>query len=103
VTVTPREGRTTLRIVERLREPVRAIYGVICGAGGLGLGGAIFGNAANQGDVGAGFFALGLVGGLAFLISRSAVDEYSRKRQTKTKALVEALGAQARELAKPKK
>jgi len=28
--------------VERLKEPMRSIYGVICGAGGLGLGGAGF-------------------------------------------------------------
>jgi serine/threonine-protein kinase len=103
ITVTPREGRTTLRIVERLKEPMRSIYGVICGAGGLGLGGAIFGNAAAHGDVGLGLFALGLVGSLSYLISRSAADEYSKKRQVKSKALLEALGAQARELAKPRK
>ena len=103
VTVTPREGRTTLRVVERLREPVRAIYGVICGAGGLGIGGAAFGTVASSGDVGAGFFLGGIIGLLSLLISRSAADEYSKKRQEKTKALVEAIGAQARELAKLRK
>jgi hypothetical protein len=40
---------------------------------------------------------------MAYLISRTSVDEYSKKRQAKTKALVEALGAQARELARPTK
>jgi serine/threonine-protein kinase len=102
-TVTPRQGRTTLRVVERLKEPIRTIYGLICGAGGLGLGGAIFGNAAAHGNVDAGLMGLGLVGGLAFLISRAAVDEYSKKRQNITRGLTESLAAQARELAKPKK
>jgi serine/threonine-protein kinase len=103
VTVSPRDGRTTLRVVERLKEPIRTIYGVLCGAGGLGLGGALFGNAAAHNNTAAGFVALGLVGGMAYLFSRAASDEYSKKRQTRTKALVEALGAQARELARPKK
>jgi hypothetical protein len=90
-------------VVERLKEPMRAIYGVICGAGGLGLGGAFFGSAAAHGDLAAGSVALALAGTMAYLISRTSVDEYSKKRQAKTKALVEALGAQARELARPTK
>lgn len=103
VTVSPREDRTTLRVVEKLKEPIRAIYGVICGAGGLGLGGAFFGSAAAHGNMSTGFLGLGLIGGLAFLISRAAVDEYSKRRQNVARALTEALGTQARELAKPKK
>jgi hypothetical protein len=79
------------------------MYGVICGVGGLGVGGAIFGSVAASGDPGAGIFMGGVIGLLSFLISRSAVDEYSKKRQGKTRALLEALGAQARELAKPPK
>ena len=103
VTVTPRDGRTTLRVVERLKEPVNAMYGVICGAGGLGLGGAMIASAAAHGDISVGVALAGVAGLLSYLISRTAADEYSRKRQVKTKALVEALGAQARELAKPRK
>jgi hypothetical protein len=58
---------------------------------------------AAHGDISVGVALAGVAGLLSYLISRTAVDEYSRKRQVKTKALVEALGAQARELAKPRK
>ena len=103
VTVTPREGRTTIRIVERLKEPVVSMYAAICGTGGLGLGGAVFGSMAAGGHVGAGTMIAGVAALFSYLVSRTASDEYSKKRQVKSKALLEALGAQARELAKPRK
>jgi hypothetical protein len=103
VIVSPKDGRTTLRVVEQLREPIRAMYGSICGIGGLGIGGAIFGSMAAHGDLGAGSMMAGIAALLSFLISRSSADEYSKKRQAKAKELLDALGAQARELAKPGK
>jgi hypothetical protein len=43
------------------------------------------------------------VAGLAYLIARSNADEYSMKRQRKVRDLLDAVAAQARELARPKK
>ena len=110
VAVTPREGRTTIRVVERLKEPIKAIYGVIVGTGGLGVGGMVFGSAVanaapwNRGEAFSfGLVAWGLVASLSYLIARAASDEYSKKRQVKAKELLDALAAQARELAKPRK
>jgi hypothetical protein len=40
---------------------------------------------------------------LSYLIARAASDEYSKKRQVKAKEMLDALAAQARELAKPRK
>ncbi|MEO5568189.1 MAG: hypothetical protein ABIR92_06840, partial [Gemmatimonadaceae bacterium] len=105
VSVTPREGRTTIRVTELLKEPIKGIYGLIMGAGGGGLGGMFFGStvASNGALVAAGLTMWGLIGALSFLAARTAHDEYSKKRQAKAKELLEALAAQTRELARPAK
>ena len=103
VTITPREGRTTLRVVERLKEPIRAMYGVFCGAIGLGFGGAMFANFVAKGRLDDAFGIGGIVFAIAYVIARSSADDYSKKRQVKAKSLIEAITAQARELAKPTK
>lgn len=102
VSVTPREGRTTIRVEELLKHPIKSMYGLIMGAGGGGLGGMFFGSIASDGSsIPAGLAAWGMLGLLSFLAARTAHDEYSKKRQVKAKELLEALAAQTRELAKP--
>lgn len=110
VAITPRDGRTTLRVMERLKEPINSIYGAIIGAGGIGVGGAFFGNFMahsvswnRSGAVGFGLMVWFLIAALSYLTARAASDTYSEKRQAKAKELLEALAAQARELAKPTK
>jgi serine/threonine-protein kinase len=101
VSVTPRDGRTTVRVVELLTHPIKAIYGAIMGVVGLGFGGAVFGSMGN--DPSAGLMSFATIAGLSYLFARTTSDEYSKKRQAKTKELLEAVAAQARELAKPTK
>ena len=103
VAVTPRDGRTTIRVSELLKQPIGAIYGVVIGAFGGGVGGMVCGGIASTGDSLTGFLAWGAIAGLSVLIARTAADEYGKKRQAKAKELLEALAAQARELANPKK
>jgi eukaryotic-like serine/threonine-protein kinase len=105
VSVSPREGRTTIRVVELLRQPINAMYAVLMGTIGGGLGGMLFGSLARGGSdaIAEGAATWAFMGALSYLIARSTADEYSKKRQTKAKALLESLASQARELARPRK
>jgi serine/threonine-protein kinase len=105
VSVTPREGRTTLRVVELLKQPINAMYGAIMGTIGGGIGGLLFGSMARTGSdgVGAGGMVWALMWTIAFLVARTSSDEYSKKRQNQARLLLDSLAAQARELAKPRK
>lgn len=103
VSVTPRDGRTTIRVTELLKRPVKAMYGAIMGAVGGGIGGAFFGSiVANETTlVAEGLAVWGMIGLLSYLAARTAHDEYSKKRQAKARELLDALAAQTRELARP--
>lgn len=104
VAVVPRAGRTTIRVVEGLKYSMRAIYGGIMGVGGLGIGGATFGNMMAHGaSTGEAVGILAVINLIAFAIARTASDEFSKKRQLKARELLQALADQAREIARPTK
>ena len=104
VTIVPRSGRTTIRVMENLKRPISALYAGIMGVVGLGVGGMSFGSIVRNGenfDFGITWFII--IAGVSALMARTAADGYSKKRQLKARELLDALGAQARELAEPTK
>jgi serine/threonine-protein kinase len=103
VSVMPREGRTTLRVMESLKKPINTIYGLLLGPVGGGGGSLVFAWCAAHQHWGVGLTSWALVFTMSYAIARTAADEYSKKRQSKLMALLESIAAQARELAKPKK
>jgi hypothetical protein len=104
VAIVPRGGRTTIRVAEGLKQTIGAIYGMICGIGTLGVGGATFGSMmAGGAAIGEAAATLAVISLVAFGIARTASDEFSKKRQAKARELLAALGAQAREIAPPGK
>ncbi len=106
--VTPKAGRTTIRVIERLKEPINAIYGVIMGTVGGGVGGlfagSILASRSPYDNSGGEFVFAGLIwmimAATSLIIARSTSDKYSKERQAKAKELLDALASQARELAK---
>jgi serine/threonine-protein kinase len=98
VDVMPRGGRTTLRVMELLKKPRKLIYSVIAGVGGGMFGGSTLVYCAEYGHLSAGLALGSALVVLSLLISRTAADEYSQKRQKEARALLEALAAQARGL-----
>jgi serine/threonine-protein kinase len=103
VSIMPRDGRTTLRVMENLKRTVGMIHGMLLGGVGGGGGALTFAWSAGHKHWGVGLTSWALVFTLSYLIARTATDEFSKKRQSKALSLLESLAAQARELAKPKK
>jgi serine/threonine-protein kinase len=100
VDVIPRGGRTTLRVMEMLKRPIKTIYTIIGGVGGVMFGGSALAYCVEYGHVAAGLVLGGGIVSLALLVARTASDDYSQKRQKEARNLLEGLGAQARGLNK---
>jgi serine/threonine protein kinase len=97
VSVFPRNGKTTIRVSERIGRLAGALFGGIMGGYGGGTGGIWMG-------IGAGAFHSPAYGGLmwagnmviAYVTARTVFGSKSRKRYDTLRALTEMLGAQAR-------
>jgi hypothetical protein len=91
VTITPRNGRTTIRIEEPLRPLTGRLFGGVMGAG-LGSGGIVMG-------IGMSLFnsmpvALGLVGGVvgaSYLVARTVLGRMVRSRGERLERLMSRL------------
>jgi serine/threonine-protein kinase len=97
VSVQPRGGRTTLQVKENFRKIANLIYGASAGLLGLGVGGALAGNAAEHGNPGAAVFSLCLLLTLGLAVGGTTVKGLSERRQKAVRKLVEELGAQTQE------
>jgi hypothetical protein len=93
ITVAPRQGRTTIRVAESIRQIAHTAYGVVLGAGGL-----TFVSVAAEGGFGATAAAMGAITLLAgYAIAGTALREFSTKRKAAIKELLSELAAQVRE------
>jgi len=96
VSVFPRNGKTTIRISERIGKLAGGLFGGIMGGYGGGTAGIWFGIAAKMGHPGYGFMMWGANALIAYGAARTVFGMKSRDRHQKLRTLAEMLGAQAR-------
>ena len=92
VTITPRNGRTTIRIEEPLSHLAGGLFGGLMGGMGGGLSGAAMG--VGMGVFHSGFAALGLVGGVvggAYLLARTIYGRMVQGRGDRLQELMSRL------------
>ena len=95
VTITPRAGRTTVRIEERFGNLVGALFGGIVGGVGGGGGGAAIGVIGGAlGEIGLGLAAAGLAVVGSFLLARTIFRSVARRRVRQLHRLLDALSQQ---------
>jgi hypothetical protein len=98
VTITPRAGKTTVRIEERLGNLVGGLFGGIVGGVGGGGGGAAIGVIGGAlGDIGLGLAAAGLAVAGSFLLARAIFRSVARQRARQLHRLLDALSEQVAE------
>lgn len=105
VSIFPRNGRTTIRVFESMREMYGAIYGGLIGAVGGGLGSLAFGltqaikpwpgHDANI-TLGLGIW-FGIAMPLSFILARFFADRTSEKRQESLLTMIQELAERAKE------
>jgi serine/threonine protein kinase len=96
VSVFPRNGKTTIRVSERIGRLAGALFGGILGGWGGGTTGIWFGIGAHMGHPGFGFLLWGANAMVAYVTARTVFGSKSRARYDKLHTLAELLGAQAR-------
>jgi serine/threonine protein kinase len=96
VSVFPRNGKTTIRVSERIGRLAGAIFGGVMGGWGGGSGGIWIGIGASMGHRGFGLLLWGANAVAAYVTARAVFGSKSQKRHDKLHALAEMLGAQAR-------
>ena len=96
VSVFPRNGKTTIRISERIGKLAGGLFGGIMGGYGGGTAGIWFGIAAKMGHPGYGLIMWGANAVVAYGAARTVFGMKSRGRHEKLRTLAELLGAQAR-------
>lgn len=98
VTITPRAGRTTVRIEERFGNLVGGLFGGIVGGVGGGGGGAAIGVIGGAlGDVGLGVALAGLAVAGSFLLARAIFRSVARRRIRQLQRLLDLLTEQLAE------
>ena len=96
VSVFPRNGKTTIRVSERIGRLAGALFGGIMGGWGGGSSGIWIGIGASHGHPGYGLALWGANMLAAFVAARTVFGVKSRKRHDTLRTLAEMLGAQAR-------
>jgi serine/threonine-protein kinase len=96
VSVFPRNGKTTIRVSERIGRLAGALFGGIMGGYGGGTAGIWIGVGASMGHRGFGMALWGMNLLVAYIGARTVFGSKSRKRHDTLRALAELLGAQAR-------
>jgi serine/threonine-protein kinase len=96
VSVFPRNGKTTIRVTERIGRLAGAVFAGIMGGYGGGTTGIWIGIGAHMGHPGFGVALWGANAVFAYIAARTVFGKKSRKRYDTLRALTEMLGAQAR-------
>lgn len=99
VTITPRNGRTTIRAFEDIRQLAAGIVGGVAGGVGGGVGGAAAGiliNATQSPLIG--FSAMFAIAGLSYVGARIGVRRYSDKRSRELRESVDRIARSIAEL-----
>ena len=105
VSIFPRNGKTTIRVLESLRETYGGIYGGVMGGFGGGLGGMIFGLTqaiepwpTGEANMVLGFgLWFGVAVPLSYIAARFLADRTSERRQQVLQTMVRELAEKAQE------
>ena len=105
VSIFPRNGNTTIRVLESISEPMGGIYGAFIGGIGVALGGIAFAMVqkhiwwltGNDGRLFTLGVWLGIVVPLSVLGARFTADRFSANRQKSLEAMIQELAARAKE------